>query len=342
MRAVAIHSYNAPLEAVTLPDAAPGPGEIKVAIEACGVCHSDAHYPRGVGETPLPRVPGHEIAGVVTAIGDDVRDISLGDRVAVHYLLSCGHCASCRESGEQFCETGLMIGKHRDGGYAGAMIVPAVNAVMIPPNVSFEAAAIMMCSTATAYHALRVANVGRGSRVALLGFGGLGVSALRLSAFLGASAIAAVDVVPEKLALAESLGAQPVDARRNQMTEELRGFHAAIDFTGRPEVATAAFRALSPGGCLVLVALSEAPLPLNPYRDILAKERRILGCSDHLKSELLDLMKFAANGDIDVSSAITRRIPLDADAVNAALDDLDRGTGTVRTVITRSARAPRV
>lgn len=229
-----------------------------------------------------------------------------------------------------------MIGKHRDGGYAEAIVVPAHNAVSIPPNVSFEAAAIMMCSTATAYHALRVANAGPGSRVALLGFGGLGASALRLSRLLGASAIAAVDVVPEKLALAESLGAQPVDARRNQITEDLRGFDIAIDFTGRAEVATAAFRALSPGGCLVLVALSEAQLPLNPYRDILAKERRILGCSDHLKDELLDLMKFAAVGDLDVSSAITRRIPLEAVAINAALDDLDRGTGAVRTVITRS------
>jgi propanol-preferring alcohol dehydrogenase len=333
MRAVSIRSYKAPLEEVVMPDVSPAAGEIKVAVEACGVCHSDAHYRSGFGDTPLPRVPGHEIAGVVTEVGDGVDGISVGDRVAIHYLLSCRHCASCRESGEQFCETGLMIGKHRDGGYAQSIVVPAFNAVPIPENVSFEAAAIMMCSTATAYHALRVANVGTGSRVALLGFGGLGASALRLSQFLGAGAIAAVDVVPEKLALAESLGARPV---RNGITEELKGFNVAIDFTGRPEVATAAFRALAPGGCLVLVALSEAQLPINPYRDILAKERRILGCSDHLKEELLDLMKFAANGDLDVSSVITRRIPLDAAAINAALDDLGRGTNAVRTVITRS------
>jgi propanol-preferring alcohol dehydrogenase len=333
MRAVSIRSYKAPLEEVVVPEVSPAAGEIKVAVEACGVCHSDAHYRSGFGDTPLPRVPGHEIAGVVTEVGDGVNGIFVGDRVAIHYLLSCRRCASCKESGEQFCETGLMIGKHRNGGYAESIVVPAFNAVPIPENVSFEAAAIMMCSTATAYHALRVANVGPGSRVALLGFGGLGASALLLSQFLGASAIAAVDVVPEKLALAESLGARPV---RNEITEELKGFNVAIDFTGRPEVAAAAFRALAPGGCLVLVALSEAQLPINPYRDILAKERRILGCSDHLKEELLDLMKFAANGDLDVSSAITRRIPLDAAAINAALDDLDRGTNAVRTVITRS------
>ena len=334
MRAVAIRSYKAPLEEVVLPEVSPAAGEIKVAVQASGVCHSDAHYRGGFGDTPLPRVPGHEIAGIVSEVGAGVLDISVGDRVAIHYLLSCRHCASCKESGEQFCETGLMIGKHRDGGYAESIVVPAFNAVPIPENVSVEAAAIMMCSTATAYHALRVANVGPGSRVALLGFGGLGASALRLSAFLGASAIAAVDVIPEKLALAESLGAKPVHSGR--ISEELKGYSVAIDFTGRPEVSTAAFRALSPGGCLVLVALSEAQLPINPYRDILAKERRIMGCSDHLKEELLDLMKFAANGRLDVSSAITRRIPLDAAAINAALDDLDRGTNAVRTVITRS------
>ena len=332
MRALAIRSYRAPLEEIMLPDLSPGAGEVKVRVEAAGICHSDAHYRSGFGSAPLPVVPGHEIAGVVTEVGTDVREVAVGDRVAIHYLVSCGRCVSCTRYGEQFCESGTMIGKHRDGGYAEAIIVPAVNAVKVPPNVSFEAAAIIMCSTATAYHALRVAGVREGSRVAILGFGGLGSSALRLSAFLGAASIAVVDVVPEKLIAAEKLGAQLV---LNQVTDDLLGYDVAIDFTGRPEVSTAAFRALAPGGCLVLVALSETPLPINPYRDVLAKERRILGCSDHLRSELVELMTLAARGDIDISGAIAERVPLEADAVNAVLDRLDRGTGAIRAVITR-------
>jgi propanol-preferring alcohol dehydrogenase len=329
MRAVRIPSYNAPLEATTLPDVSPGPREVKVSIAACGICHSDAHYRGGFGATPLPRTPGHEIAGVVSEAGAEVSDVRVGDRVAVHYLISCGGCRGCTESGEQFCETGEMIGKHRDGGYAESIVVPARNAIPIPPNVSFEAAAIMMCSTATAYHALRLANVGSATRLAILGFGGLGVSAFHLAKFLGAASITVIDIVPEKLRAAEALGARDADA-----------FDVAIDFTGRADVIASAFRRLAPGGCLVLVALSEETLPLNPYRDILAKDRRLLGCSDHLREELFDLMRFAANGDLDVSPAISRRVPLDAGAINAVLDDLERGTGALRTVIWNAAAAP--
>jgi len=324
---------NSPLEVVEMPDASPGPGEVKIAIEASGICHSDAHYRAGFGDVAFPRTPGHEIAGVVAAVGDDVSSVSAGDRVAVHYLVSCGACWSCRNAGEQFCETGQMIGKHRDGGYAESLVVPAVNAIPIPPNVSFAAAAIMMCSTATAYHALRLAGVGPGTKVAILGFGGLGVSALHLSRVLGAERIAAVDVIPAKLSAAEALGAVPIDSRRQRVTEELNRFDVAVDFTGRSEVSVAALRALAPGGRLVLVALSEAQLPFNPYRDVLGKERRIVGCSDHLREELFDLMRFAAEGRLDLSTVISRRVPLDARAINGALDELDRGSDSLRTVI---------
>jgi len=324
MRAVRIHSYNNPLEATTLPDVSPRPREVKVAIAACGICHSDAHYRSGFGDTSLPRTPGHEIAGVISEVGSDVSDLRIGDRVAIHYLVTCGTCRNCREHGEQFCERGEMIGKHRDGGYAESIVVPALNAIPIPPNVSFEAAAIMMCSTATAYHALRLAQAGPRERVAILGFGGLGVSAFHLAKLLGAESITVIDIVPEKLRAAEALGAQDVDQ-----------FDIAVDFTGRAEVIASAFRRLAPGGCLVLVALSEAMLPLNPYRDVLAKERRLIGCSDHLREELVELLRFAANGELDVSPAISRRVPLDAAAINAVLDELDRGTEQLRSVILR-------
>src|SRR5262245_35401365 len=100
MRAVRIHSYNAPLEATTLPEVSPGPREVKVSIAACGICHSDAHYRSGFGAAPLPRTPGHEVAGVISEVGDDVSDVRVGDRVAIHYLVSCGVCRSCTQSGE--------------------------------------------------------------------------------------------------------------------------------------------------------------------------------------------------------------------------------------------------
>lgn len=321
---------RSPLTDIDLLDLTPVRGEVKVDIRACGICHSDAHYRGGFGNVAVPRTLGHEIAGVVSAVGREVIGVAAGDRVAVHYLRTCGECMSCRRAGEQFCERGEMIGKHCDGGYAESIVVPAANAVLIPDGVGFEAAAVMMCSTATAYHALRLAGMKPGLRVAILGFGGLGVSALMLSRALGADEVTAVDVVPEKLAMAEAMGAR---------TGELRDLDIALDFTGRPEISMPALRALAPGGRLVLVALSEEPLPFNPYRDVLAKERVILGCSDHLRQELPELLALAAAGRIDVGRVISRRVPLEAGAINDVLDELERGTGALRTVILPDATA---
>lgn len=339
MRAIRMLAAKTPLAAAEVQEAAVGKRDVRIAIKASGICHSDAHYRAGFGNVPYPRTPGHEVAGVITEVGDDVRDLAVGDRVAVHYLLSCMTCRSCRDAGEQFCETGRMVGKHADGGYAEGIVVPAHNAIPIPDNVAFETAAIMMCSTATAYHALRLANLQPGMRVAILGFGGLGTSAVHLARALGAGLVAAVDVVPEKLATARALGASAIDGTRGRVTAGLseltegRGFDIAVDFTGRAALSVDALRALAPGGRLVLVALSEEPLPFDPYRDVLAKERRIIGCSDHLREELFELMQLAASGRLDVSGAISRRVPLDADAINSVLDDLDRGSGSVRSVI---------
>jgi propanol-preferring alcohol dehydrogenase len=302
-----------------------GPKDVVIAVRACGICHSDAHYRAGFGNVAVPRTLGHEIAGLVTAVGTEVTQLAAGDRVAVHYLLSCGVCDACRRYGEQFCASGQMIGKHCDGGYAETIVIPANNAIPIRANVSFEAAAVMMCSTATAYHALKVAGFRPRMSVMILGYGGLGASALQLAMALGASAVAAVDSVPEKLAAAHAAGAMvAVDGKT---------FDIALDFTGRPEVVTAALRALSPRGTLVLVALSESTIAFNPYRDLLCQERRIVGCSDHLKEELSELMDLAAGGRIDISSVISRRVPLDAGEINRVLDDLDRGTSALRTVI---------
>jgi propanol-preferring alcohol dehydrogenase len=341
MRAIRLISPNAPLVEVDLPEPSPGPDEVKIAIAACGICHSDAHYRAGFGGVGMPRTPGHEIAGVISEVGSGVSDVAAGDRVAVHYLLSCGTCSRCSRSGEQFCEEGRMIGKHADGGYAESIVVPAANAIPVPPSVPLEVAAVMMCSTATAYHALRVGRLKPRESVAILGFGGLGTSALALSLALEAEPVAAVDVVPEKLDAARTFGAVPIDAGAGNVTGDLlvatggHGIDLAVDFTGRPELCLAALRALAPGGRLVVVALSEAPLSVNPYRDVLASERSIVGCSDHTRGELVELLALAANGRLDVSHAISRRVPFEAEAVNGVLDELERGTGTLRSVMVR-------
>jgi len=337
MRSIRLASFRAPLVEADVPRPSLDPGDVRVHVDACGICRSDAHYRAGFGDIATPRTLGHEIAGTVEQIGEAVRTLAVGDRVAIHYLLSCGECDGCAR-GEQFCVDGRMIGKHVDGGYAELIVVPERNAVPIPPGVTSEVAAVMMCSTATAYHALRVAGARADRSVAILGLGGLGASALRLARALDVAKIAAVDVVPEKLEMATRLGAIAIDARTDRIAD---GFDVAIDFTGDPRLIESVLRMLAAGGTLVLVALSEAPITFNPYRDVLGKERRIVGCSDHTRAELVELFQLVSDGRLDLDEVISKRIPLEAGAINAALDELERATAAIRTVIVPAAAPAR-
>jgi D-arabinose 1-dehydrogenase-like Zn-dependent alcohol dehydrogenase len=298
MRAIRMLRTGARLEEHDVPDPQPRAGEIVVDIRASGICHSDAHYRAGGGRVNLPLTLGHEIAGVVRGTSE---------RVALHYLLANGD----------------MLGKERDGGYATSICVPSHNAIPIPANVAFEHAAIMMCSTATAWHALRLAAIRPGESLAIIGFGGLGVSAIQLARVLGVAKIQVSEVMEKKLSLAKSFGA----------STELTEADVALEFSGNGPAALNALRHLKPGGRLIIVAINLRKLEIDPYAHVLAGERRIIGCSDHTRDELIELMEIARRGDIDLSRAITRRVSLEAASINDVLDDLDRGTEHLRSVI---------
>lgn len=341
VHAVRLFHHGKPLVDATLPDPVPGPGEIVIEIRAAGICHSDAHYRAEFGRATLPITLGHEIAGYVTDVGEDVANAYPGDRVAVHYFVSCGRCGHCQRYGEQFCVTGEMIGKERDGGWAEKIVVPAANTIPIPDEISFSQAAVMMCSTATAYHALRLADLSGNDSLAIIGFGGLGASAVQLAGVFGAREIYAVDLVREKLELAETFGAAPIPSHRGGFREALlaatsgRGVDVALDFTGSAAASLDALRSLAPGGRLMLVAINTRSLTLDGYADILGRERRIIGCSDHTRGELFELMDIARRGEIDLSRVITRSVPLQAAAINEVLDELDHGTTHLRSVVER-------
>jgi 2-desacetyl-2-hydroxyethyl bacteriochlorophyllide A dehydrogenase len=335
MRALQITAPGAPLEAVTLPDPVPGRGEILVRIEAAGICRSDVHYRSGTRPVPrLPLVPGHEIAGTVVGRGDDVH-LMPGTRVALHYLVSCGRCAHCSRGAEQFCDTGAMLGLDRQGGYAEFVVVPERNAHAIPPGVSTGAGAVMMCSTATSLHALRRGRVGPGTAVALLGAGGLGMSAIQLARVLGAEPVFAVDIEPSKLRVAAELGALPIDGREDAVAEIQRrgGVDVALELVGSADLMRDAVRMLRPGGRAVAVGITDAEFGLDPYRDLIKIEAEILGAADHLSSEIDEILTLAADGSIDVDRLITRTVPLEADAVESVLVDLERFQAGIRTVI---------
>ena len=341
MKAIRLVEIGKPLQEMEIPEPKIGNDDVLVRVKAAGICHSDVHYWEGISPVgTLPHTLGHEVAGVIEAMGSNVTTHAVGQRVCLHYLVTCGDCAHCRSSSEQFCESGLMLGKDIDGGYAEYAAVPARNAVSLDEGVPFEHGAVLMCSSATVYHALRKARLRAGETVAVFGVGGLGMSAVQLARVFGAVDVYAVDISDEKLDAAEAYGAIPVDAAGGDPVRDLRdrtgkrGVDVALALVGLPEPMRQAVQSLAPCGRAVLVGLTDQPLCINTYREVLGKEAEIIGCSDHLLEELQPLIEFARQGRLDLSRVVTETIPLEADAVNGVIDRLHRFGSGIRTVIT--------
>lgn len=337
VRAVQLTEPGRPLQEVDAEKPDPGPGDVVVKVEAAGICRSDVHYRTGFPQLrELPRTLGHEVAGTVVAAGPGI-GLATGSRVALHYLVTCGVCEHCTAGAEQFCRQQAMLGKERDGGYAEFITVPAVNAYPIPSAVAIEAAAVMMCSTATSLHALRKARVVPGESVAVFGVGGLGMSAVQLARLESADAVFAIDISPAKLSAAASYGAVPVDAAAAGVTllerTAGRGVDVALDLVGSASVIRQGLEALAPMGRMVAVGLTHEPVPVGPYTDLVTGERELIGSSDHTGAEIAELLELAADGKLEFSSIVTDTIPLDARAVNSALDTLEAFGDSVRTVI---------
>lgn len=340
MKAFQIVEYGAPLDPVQLADLRPGPNEVVVSIEAAGICRSDVHYKSGTRPVAsLPLVPGHEVAGSVEAVGEAVTTHRIGDRVCLHYLVTCGTCAFCLSGAEQFCESGQMIGLDRQGGYAESIAVPARNAHFIPYGVSTEAAAVMMCSTATSLHALRRGGAGAGMSVAVFGVGGLGMSAIQIAQAMQVDQVIAVDTNPTKLDVAASMGATPIDGSADVVAAVMEasagGVDVALELVGSAPLMATAVESLAPGGRAVAVGITDQEFGLDPYRDLIRREASILGAADHLASEIDELLVWAEQGIIEIDPLITRTIRFDVDEVNSALDRLENFGDDIRTVITR-------
>jgi D-arabinose 1-dehydrogenase-like Zn-dependent alcohol dehydrogenase len=340
LKALRLTTIGQPLKAQEIPVPVVGPGEVLVQIKAAGICHSDAHYRGGVSYAgPLPVTLGHEIAGEVSAVGPGVTRAQPGNRVCLHYLVTCGQCEYCNRGQEQFCVAGQMLGKHRDGGYAEYIAVPERGVVHLPAEIPYEHAAIMMCSSSTSLHALRKARLQPGETVAVFGAGGLGMSAIQLARGLGALAVYAVDINADKLKLAASFGALPVDASQGDPVAEIRrltggrGVDVAVELIGLPLTMRQAVQSLGVMGRASLAGITQTPFEVDSYRELIGREAEIIGCSDHLLQEFPLLMEFARRKVLDLAHVVTRTVPLDAGPVNAALDALQKFGGEVRTVI---------
>lgn len=340
MKAIRMVEPGKPLELQEIPIPSASDEGVLVRVRAAGICHSDAHY--RAGRSSMGRLPitlGHEIAGEVEWVGSKVTTVKAGDRVCLHYNISCGSCYHCKTGNEQFCTTVKMLGHHIDGGYAEYVAVPAQNAIPLPEEISFEAGATLMCASATALHALRKGRVKKGETVAIFGVGGLGMSAIQLAKALDAAEVYAVDIKLDKLELASQYGAVPINASRVDAVKEIlkltkgQGVNVALEMIGLPKTMKQTVESLGALGRAVIVGLSQVPLEINPYQTLIGYEAEIIGSNDHLLQELPLLMNLARQKILDTSHIVSQRLPLDAEKINQRLDDLENYTDDVRAVI---------
>lgn len=340
MKSVRMTETGKPLEFQEIPIPSIGEKDVLVRVRAAGICHSDAHY--RAGRSPMGRMPitlGHEVAGEVELIGKQVVNIKAGDRVCLHYNISCGDCYYCKSGNEQFCDTVKMIGHHIDGGYAEYIAVPERNAIPLPDEIPFEEGATLMCASATAFHALHKGRVSAGETVAVFGVGGLGLSAIQLAKAMGAVEVYAVDIQQEKLELVSEYNAIPIDASRVDAVEEIRkltkgkGVNVSLEMIGLRRTMEQSIECVGNLGRAVMVGLNPQPIKINTYKHVLGKEVEIIGSNDHLLGELPLVVDMARRKVLDTSRTVSQTIPLDADKINQRLDDLENFTNDVRAVI---------
>jgi alcohol dehydrogenase, propanol-preferring len=337
MKAAVLREFREPLSIEEVAQPIPGADEVLIAVDACGVCHSDLHladgdWPQLVPITKRPLILGHEIAGRVVEKGSSVDSLNLGDRVGVPWLhWSCGECEFCRESNENLCVQQKITGVTVDGGYAEFVKAPASHAVKIPDALPSADAAPLFCAGVTVFRALRHASIKPGQRLAVFGVGGLGHLAVQIARELGAL-ITAVDVSDEKLAHAVSLGASAaLNAASVNVVKELRragGAHVALVTSASKAAYDTAFKSVRPTGILLVVGLPSEPICFAPI-SMAASEIRIRASSVGTREDLRHVLAMAANGKLHCQVASR---PL-AQA-NEVLAELRNGTVSGRIVLT--------
>ncbi|MEY9968270.1 propanol-preferring alcohol dehydrogenase [Streptacidiphilus sp. MAP12-16] len=333
MKAAVVQDFTAPLAIEDRPLPTPAPHQVRVHIEACGLCHTDIHAAHGdwpVKPTP-PFVPGHEGVGIIDAVGSQVRHVRVGDRVAIPWLAeACGRCDHCVTGWETLCLQQQNSGYSVDGGYAEYSLAHGDYVVPVPEGLNPLDAAPLACAGVTTYKAVKVSGARPGTRVLISGVGGLGHLALQYARIAGAETIA-VDVTDEKLALARELGADHViDARIQDVAAEaqkLGGADAAISLAVSNASFQAAYAALRRGGTLVLVALpADGKLEL-PVFDTVLNGTSVVGSIVGTRQDLAEVFQLHALGRTRVIRE-SRRL----EDVNACFEEVLAGKVSARLV----------
>jgi S-(hydroxymethyl)glutathione dehydrogenase/alcohol dehydrogenase len=366
MKAALLELPGEPLRLRDLTIVPPGPGQVRVRVFHCGVCHSDLSIVDGTFPSPLPIVLGHEAAGVIDAVGAGVRDLTLGDHVVLTPCPPCGSCYWCVRGEPTVCvnatsiqtntfpdgSTGLALDGqvvYRGvglGAFAEYVVTPATGAVKIPADVPLDVACVIGCAVQTGVGAvLNTAHVEEGATVLVMGLGGIGLSIVQGARLAGAARIIVSDPVAERRSTALRFGAtDQIDPTAEDILGRVMelttvGVDYAFDAVGRASLIQAGLAATRTGGTTVCVG---AP-PLDDVITIampalfVVSEKKLLGCALGSSNSLREIPRLVAlwqTGRLDLEGLITARRPLAE--INAAMDDLKTSRG-IRTVLSIGA-----
>ncbi|PZU56795.1 MAG: hydroxyacid dehydrogenase [Brevundimonas sp.] len=312
-RAFAATASDKPLTPYSFERRDPGPDDVAIQIKYAGVCHSDLHIVKNdLGNTTYPIVPGHEIAGVVTAVGQNVTRFKVGDRVGVGCMVdSCRQCKPCQEGEEQYCVPGMtqtygspdpkgagVDQKITQGGYSSAIVVDQDFVLRIPDSLPLDAAAPLLCAGITTYSPLKTWGVGPGSKVAVVGLGGLGHMAVKLAAAMGAE-VTVLSTSNRKRADAERMGARHflINSDKEAMKAAAETFDLIINTVSATHEISGHLQLLAKDGTMVMLGLTTEGLPVFAM-PLLWRRRRVAGSLIGGIRETQEMLDFCAEHGI--------------------------------------------
>jgi len=334
MKAAQISKPGGAIELVERDIPEPGPGQVRVKVEACGVCHSDSVVKEGLFPgIQYPRVPGHEVIGLVDAVGEGAKPWKTGQRVGIGWHGgNCGYCDPCRRGNFFACQINLLTtGISFDGGYAEYMVAPSIALASVPENLSSVESAPLMCAGVTTFNALRNSGARPGDLVGVLGVGGLGHLGVQFASKMGFNTVA-IARGKDKEAFAKKLGAhQYIDSQASDPAAELKklgGAKVVIATVTNADAMTAVLGGLAPNGALMVIGAPTSPLSVEAIPLILG-QLAVKGWYSGTSIDSQDTLKFSASNGVQSMNEI---FPLDR--VSEAYDRMMSGKARFRVVLT--------